>query len=284
VILFEDPARPTRGSRWFRLTESESPDPLRFDRGDVSASGAVALNLVGAALRTRRAGLEDFIRELDRLVRLGLDALAARRDLREGSGDVPGSQVPGSQAPGVLLPALRRGVHPLVDLEASFQLVELVGADRAAALLLPRAEAVERLGMRERIVRHLHGRVREEALARRLHAAVAEGLDGEAARRFARCDAERYPGAGDWWPAGHEPSYAAPRGGGSGPTREPLHPDRLRGGPSLLRVRHRVHGEHGPRLEDLVRALEAAERDEAVLEYAVDPWPRRLVHREPPVV
>ena len=272
VILFEDAKAPTRGSRWFRMRESESPDPLRFDRGDVSVAGTVAVNLVGAALRTRRTGLDDFIREVDRLVRLALDAAVAQRRLLDGAGADPG---------GVLY-GIQRGNHPLVDLEASFHLVEVVGADRAAALLLPDAESVERLGMRGRVVKHVHGRVREEALARRLHAALAEGLTGEAARRFARCDAERYPGAGDWWPVGDEPSYAAPRGHGTGLTREPLHPDRLRGGPSLLRVRHRVGGEHRPPMDDLLSAMEAAERDTAVLEYAVDPWPRRMVHREPP--
>jgi len=51
VILFEDAGAPTRGSRWLRLRERECVDPLRFDRGDVSAAGVVAINLVGSALR-----------------------------------------------------------------------------------------------------------------------------------------------------------------------------------------------------------------------------------------
>jgi ribonucleoside-triphosphate reductase len=272
VILFEDPAASTRGSRWFRLHESEAPDPLRFDRGDVSAAGAVAINLVGAALRTRLAGLEDFIREVDRLVRLALDAAASQRRLLDGLGETPGGA----------LYKLRRGTHPLVDLEAAFHLVEVVGADQAVALLLPDSESVERLGMRGRIVKHVHGRVREEALARRLQAAVCEGLAPESARRFARCDAERYPRAAGWWPGGDDPTYAQPPAEGTGLSREPLHPDRLRGGPSLLRVRHRVGGDRHPPMEDLLRAMEAAERDTAVLEYAVDPWPRRVIHGESP--
>jgi hypothetical protein len=272
VILFDDPAAPTRGSRWFRLRETEAPDPLRFERGDVSVAGAVGLNLVGAALRTRRGGIEDFIREVDRMVRLALDAAAAQRDLLDGVGETPGGA----------LYALRRGTHPLVDLEAAFYLVEVVGADQAVALLLQGSESLERLGMRARIVKHVHGRVREEALARRLQAAVCEGLAPEAAARFARCDVERYPRAADWWPPGGEPSYATTSGEGMGLLREPLHPDRLLGGPSLLRVRHRVGADRHPPMEDLLRAMEAAERDMAVLEYAVDPWPRRVVHRMQP--
>jgi hypothetical protein len=270
VVVFDDPARPTRGSRWFRLRETESPDPLRFERGDVTVSGGVALNLVGAALRTREAGLDDFIREADRLVGLALDAASAQRDLIEGS----------AAAPGGALYALRRGIHPLVDLEAAFHLVEVVGADHAAALLLPGAEAVERIGMRERIVKHLHAKVRAEATSRRLCGAVAEGLSREAAARFMRLDAERYPRVAAWWPAGADSVYGVDAEG-PGLTREPLHPDRLRGGPSFLRVRHRVGADHHPPVEDLLTALEAAERDEAVVEYAVDPWPRRVVHRDP---
>jgi hypothetical protein len=270
VVVFDDPAAPTRGSRWLRLREAEAPDPLRFEQGDVSAAGGVALNLVAAALRTREAGLEDFFREADRLVGLALDAAQTQRTLLEGP----------AEAPGGALYALRRGMHPLVDLEASFHLVELVGADHAAALLLPGAESVERIGMRERIVRHLQERVRAEGAARRLEAAVAEGLSVEAAARFARLDATRFPRVSGWWPEGAESAYGLALAG-SGLRREPLHPDRLRGGPSLLRVRHRVGGDRRPVLDDLLIALEAAEADPSVVEYAVDPWPRRLVNRDP---
>jgi len=272
LILFDDPAMPTRGSRWFRLRESEAPDPLRFDRGDVSAAGSVAINLVGAALRTRQVGLDAFIREVDRLVRLALDAAAAQGLLLHRLGETPGGA----------LYNLRRGTHPLVDLESAFHLIEVVGADQAAALLLPQGETLERLGLRGRIVKHVHGRVREEALARRVQAAVSEGLAAEAAGRFARCDAQRYPRAAAWWPGDGEPSYAVAHAGECGLSREPLHPDRLSGGPSLLRVRHRVGGDPRPPLEDLLRALDDAERDEAVLEYAVEPWPRRVIHRHVP--
>ena len=133
--------------------------------------------------------------------------------------------------------------------------------------------------MRERIIRHVQRRVRAATLARGLQGAVAEGLSVEAARRFARTDAQRYPRAATWWPADVEPTYATPRLAEAGLTREPLHPDRWRGGPSLLRVRHRVAGETRLPVEDLVNALEAAEQDAAVIEFAVDPWPRRVVHR-----
>jgi len=271
-MVFEEAAAPTRGPRWLRLGEREFPDPLRFDRGDVSAAGAVAINLVGAALRTRNAGLSDFLAEVDRLVRLAMDVAVLRRDLLGRCGGAPDGA----------LHALQRGAHPLVDLEACFHLLEIVGADRAAALLLPASEPIERLGMRERLLRHVQGRVREEALARRLCASVAEGLLPEAAGRFARCDAQRYPLAASWWPVQHEPRYGPGRSAEPGLSREPLHPDRLKGGPSLLRVRHRVGGGRHTPVDDLLRSLEAAQQDSAVLEYAVDPWPRRILHRNDP--
>ncbi len=266
IIVFDDRGRPSRGSRWFRLRENDSPDPLRFDRGDVSSAGSVAVNLVAAAMRTRQAGLDDFIREADRLVAQALDAAVAQRSLLSGPVDAPGGA----------LYALRRGMHPLVDLEAAFHLVEVVGADQAAALLLPDAESLERIGMRERIVKHLHARVRAEALSRRIHAALAEGLSHEAGARFARIDGERYPEVAGWWEQGAGPAYGLLEAAGL--TREPLHPDRLHGGPSFLRVRHRVGGGREAPVDDLLTALEAAEQDEAVVEYAVDPWPKRLVH------
>jgi hypothetical protein len=266
VVVFEDRPVATRGSRWLRLREGDAPDPLRFERGDVSAAGTVALNLVAAALRTRGAGLGDFIREVDRLVGLAFDAAAVQRGLLEGT----------AQDPGGALYALRRGIHPLVDLEAAFHLVEVVGADQAAALLLPGSEPVERIGMRQRIVQHVNGRVREEALGRLLCGAIAEGLSTEAAARFARLDAQRFPGVSAWWSTAGEGAGEPP-----GLTHEPLHPDRLRGGAPLLRVRHRIGGDHSLPVDDLLCALEAAERDAAVVEYAVDPWPRRLVIREP---
>jgi len=234
----------------------------------------VAINLVSVALRTHAAGLDDFLRETDRLVRLALEAGASQRALLDEVG----------AAPGGALYALRRGMHPLVDLEAAFHLIEIIGVDQATALLLPGAESVERLGMRDRLVRHIHGRVREEALARRLCASVAEGLSSEAAVRFAACDAERFPHAATWWPRDREPSYLRPRSEGTGLSREPLHPDRLRGGPSVLRVRHQipkgVDAAHHPPMDVLLDAMEAAERDVAVVEYAVDPWPRRILHGE----
>jgi len=206
------------------------------------------------------------------VVGLALEAAAAKRSLLEGLADEPGGA----------LYALRRGTHPLVDLESAFHLVEIVGANRAADLLVgDGAGGVETQRTRERIVRYVHGRVREEAQAQHLQASVAEGLHAEAARRFARADAQRYPRAAAWWPADAEPDYAVTRLAKTGLTREPLHPDRLRGGPSLLRVRHRVGGDVRLPVDDLVSALEAAEQDAAVLEYAVDPWPRRVVHPSP---
>jgi hypothetical protein len=46
-------------------------------------------------------------------------------------------------------------------------------------------------------------------------------------------------------------------------------------------VRHRVDSERRPAVDDLLRSLEAAERDLAVVEYAVDPWPRRRLSDRP---
>ncbi len=271
VLVFEDEQVASRGSRWCRMRESEAPDPLRFDRGDVSAAGAVALNLVAAGVRCAGGGEGELERELDRLLRLALDAAQARQRLLEE----------GARDPGASLYGLAQGRHPVVDLESLTHLVELVGLDQATALLLPEGDALARGELRQRLVAHAHLRLVQEAAARRLRAVLAEGLSPEAARRFARADAERYPTVAAWFSEGEEPSYG-PAHQPPGVRREPLHPDRLRGASLLFRVRHRLGGEAGPPLQELVRALESAERDRAVLEYAVDPWPRRALRPNPP--
>jgi hypothetical protein len=207
------------------------------------------------------------LREAERLLLLAADAAQARAALLER----------GAEAPGAALYGLARGGHPLVDLEGAVHLVEVVGADQAAALLLPEGRGPARGALRVRLLAHLHRRLQQESAARGLRFALAEGLSPEAARRFARQDAERYPGVSGWWAGEEEPTYAG--AAGLGPRREPLHPERLRGQAQRFRVRHRVAGEQRPPLEDLVHALEEAERDREVLEYSVDPWPRRLVRR-----
>lgn len=271
VLVLEDPRAPSRGSRWWRIREAEAPDPLRFDRGDVSAASAVALNLVAAGVRAG-ASQEDLLRrELDRLLGLALDAVQARHDLL----------VAGARDPGGSLYGLVEGQHPLVDLESAAHLVEVVGLDQAAALVLPDAAAPARAELRASLVAQAHRRLVHEGAARRLHLALAEGLSGEAARRFARADAERFPTVAAWWGTGEEPSYG-PAPQALGVRREPLHPDRLRGAPLLFRVRHRLGSGSRPPLPELVRALEDAERDRAVLEYAVDPWPRRVLRPTKP--
>ena len=56
--------------------------------------------------------------------------------------------------------------------------------------------------------------------------------------------------------------------------------DRLKGGGAFLRVRHRVHAGDRPPVSDLWAALEAAAHDTSVVEYALEPWPRRVLRTE----
>jgi len=270
VVAFEEAGAPSRGSRWLRLREVEAPDPLRFPEGDVSAATATGLNLVAAALRAGRGGTETFRADLERLVRAALDAAVARRALLERCGEQPG----------LTLYPLCRGAVPLVDLDGACHLLEPVGLERAAALLEPASDARWRAGFRRRILVALQERVAGEAAARGLQAAVREGLSDEAGLRFAALDAARFGVAGAWWKEGVVPSYAAEPPPPGEWRREPSALDRLKGGRAFLRVRHRVHAGRRPPVSDLLAALEAAAHDASVVEYALEPWPHRVVRAE----
>ncbi len=265
VIVLDDAATTSRGSRWHRVTESEALDPLRFDRGDVSAASATAVNLVAAALRTRKAGLHDFMREVERLAGLAVEAAAARHGLLLGVCNDPGGA----------LYELCRGTHPLVDLESACHLVELVGVDQAVTLLAPHKADSEaaRAALRTRIVSHAAQRVMHEATAHRINAVVVEAVSEEAASRLARIDRERFPQTSTWWAEGEAPTYRPDLG--LGVRREPICADPSGGERSRVRVRHRIDGERRPPLQDLRSSFDTVEHDARVFEYSLAPWPLR---------
>lgn len=271
LVVLDEAGRPSRGSRWLRLTERDSADPLRFDQGDVSAAGAVAVNLVGAALRTRGAGVQDFLREVERHIKAALDASRARHDLLGRAAEDPGGTLYG----------IACGHHPLIDLESAHHLVDIVGLEQAVVLLSRRGGTRARQALRRRLVLHLGRRVSHEAAARRLCATVVEGVSSESAVRFAMIDRERYPETVRWWGDGEVPTYHPPLS--TGLRREGAGLD-LYGEPGaegserpLLRVQHRVDGEATVSLEVLRAAFEEAVEDPAVVQYRLEPWPRRFV-------
>lgn len=268
LLVIDEPGKPTRGSRWLRRREEEAGDPLRFARGDVSVASAGALNAVAAALRTRHLGEVELQRELERLATLALEAAAARHEILAAVGDDPG---------GPLWP-LRRGMHPLVDLESAVHAVQVVGLDPAVALLA--SGLGERNALRERLARNLSAFVARESAARGLSVRVVEERDGEAALRMARIDAQRYPEVAAWWAADMPPTYRRGQGGPSGALfGEVLDPATVPGGRARMRLRRRVDSDERLPLDrllgDVVTALERTD----VVEWAVDPWPRRTVRR-----
>lgn len=266
LVVVEARDTPTRGSRWLRRTEAESPDPLRFPHGDVTVASAGGVNLVAAALRARGLGERELEREVDRLVGLVLEAAVLRRDLLHGVGDEPGGP----------LWALRRGSHPLVDLESAVHAVQLVGLDPAVALLSPSPR--ERAALRGRLLAHAVGEVARQAAARRLVALVVEERDGEASSRFARVDAERFPEVAGWWADDLPPTYRRGAGAATGVVTEVVQPgvgDAL----PRLRVRRRVRSDARPPLDELFHDVESALGRPDVVELAIDPWPRRTLRR-----
>ena len=268
LVVIEGREAPTRGSRWLRRTEAEAPDPLRFPHGDVTVASAGGLNLVAAALRARGLGERELEREIDRLVGLVLDASVLRRDLLEGVGEEPGGP----------LWALRRGAHPLVDLESAVHAVQLVGLDAAVALFSPSPR--ERAALRSRLVAHAIAEVARQAAARRITALVVEERDGEAAARFARVDAERFPEVAGWWADDLPPTYRRGGSATSGLVTEVVQPG-LGEGPPRLRMRRRVRSDARPPMEELLGDIEGVVGRSDVVEVAIDPWPRRTVRRRP---
>jgi hypothetical protein len=270
VLVFEHAGCPSRGSRWLRIDEEESPDPLRFESGDVTVASAAAINLVGPAVRGR-GSVRETLASLDRLVGLALDAAAARKAVLTGPAAEPG---------GALWP-LARSTHPLVDVEGAWHVLEPVGAEQAAALLEPGGAAgqgpsEERGAFRKMLLEHVQRVALEQANARGLAVALVETPSAEAAARFAALDARRHPEVGAWWGEDEPPTYRPPPRGQPGVRREPAWSRRTRGNAWSERVRHRIDAEVRAPVDDLLRSFEAAERDLAVVEYAVDPWPRRV--------
>ncbi|MFV1958923.1 MAG: hypothetical protein ACC662_05870, partial [Planctomycetota bacterium] len=133
-----------------------------------------------------------------------------------------------------------------------------------------------------RAVEAFHAAVRERLAARLategerrgIPVALAEGLPGETPARLARLDAARFARAAGWWPAGAVPTYAAPPPAPGEARREPAS---ALGARSPLRLCHRVDREHRPPVEDLMGTLEAAGGDAQVMEFALEPWPRRTL-------
>jgi hypothetical protein len=224
-------------------------------------ASVTALNLPAAALRAEGRGLPAFEAELGRLARLAVDAAGWRRATLERHGE----------APGATLYPLGRGPVPRVDLQRARHLVEPVGLDRARTVL---GEGdPERF--RARTLGRLEAALAPLAAERGLSIRVAEGLPGGAAGRLARLDRARFPETEAWW--GEEPSYAALPPEPGRDAREPVLFDRTRGVPGFHRLRHRVDtGARAP-VEGLLARLEAAAGDASVVEYALEPWPHRVV-------
>ena len=265
LMVFEHAGSPSRGSRWLRLEEAESPDPLRFDEGDVTVASAAAVNLVSAA--SQAAGsVPEALAAIERLAGLAVEVAAQRRDLLGGP----------ASGPGGALWSLARGQHPLVDLAGAWHVLEPVGTDQAVGLLLAaQTPELERAALRALLLQRLEGAAQAAAERHDLPLLLVEAPVAEAALRCAALDLERLPEAQAWWDEQEVPCYRAPSGGLPGVRREPAWARRTRGSTWRMRVRHRVDSDRRPALDDLLAALEAAERDVAVVEYAVDPWPRR---------
>ncbi len=269
LLVLDDPGSPSRGTRWHRVRPEEAADPLRFDHGDVSAASVTAINLVAAALRAGSGHTEDFFSEVDRLVGLAVEVASARRDLLRG----------GTEHPDGTLYAAGGGEVPLVDVEGAAHLVEPVGADRAAGVLAPEASGAERQALRTKVVRYVQARAAEEGGRRGLAIATVEAVSAEAATRLALVDTSRFPRAAAWWDEGRAPSYLAAGAptAPAGVSREPAFPGRGRRTDSFDRVRRRVETDQRPPLDDLLEGFEEAAADPAVAEYALDPWPRRIL-------
>ncbi len=264
LVVFAGDDDGLRGGRWLRRRARDAGDPLRLAGGDVTVATVTAVNAVAAALRTREGGVEALLAELERLATLAVQVAATRRDLLARAGEAPGCQ----------LYAIARGPVPLVDLDAALHLVCPVGLARAARLLGPAADPA---ALRAQVLERWSALLAREGGARGLQAAAAPVPGGEAERRFARLDALRYGEAAAWWPRHAVPTYAEadPRPGEA--RHEPVGP--LSRAPAFHRVRHRVAAEDGPRVDDLLAAVEVAAEDEHCEEYAVEPWPRRWLNR-----
>jgi hypothetical protein len=187
-----------------------------------------------------------------------------------------------------------------VDVEGAAHLLDLVGADRAAASVAPSASSAKRDALRTLTRLRALERAAAGGDRRGLRAIVVEGLSEEAAARMAATDAERFlstgleAGLSTGLEAGLSTSLLSTSletdpdaldlrptpAPAQGPAREPVRP-RAGGTPSDVRVRHRVASDDRPPVSDLLTDFESACSDAAVVEYVVDPWPRRRVRAAP---
>src|SRR5205085_6010654 len=160
------------------------------------------------------------------------------------------------------------------DLESAFHLVEAVGSDRAARILLPTSEPPAWKALSNKVLRYLGARAAEEGRRRDLAVAVVEGFSAEAGARFDEVDAARFGHAA---PAAlREPLEPLERTASAGEAvREPIGPGG--GAVPLYRLRLPVSTERPPDLDRLLEQVLAASSDASVVEVAIDPWPRRIV-------
>jgi ribonucleoside-triphosphate reductase len=268
AIVVDRPGRPSRGTRWHRLRADEAPDPLRFDSGDASAASTTSVNLAGAALRAGPGRVDVFLAEVDRLTDLALEAAAARSTFLRRRGEHPDGA----------LYALERGDVPLVDVEGAAHLVDVVGADRAASILEPAASGPDRAALAARAAARVALRIGTASGGSDLRAVAVEGVSAEAAARLAEMDAARFSPVGplDEGEAEATPTYLPRSRDQAGTFREGVRP-RPGGRPGDVRVRHRIRSDDRPSLDALLEAFERAASDAAVVEYVLDPWPRRVV-------
>ncbi len=270
-ILFDAPGLPSRGGRALRVRAEDATDPLRFESGDVSIATVAAVNLVGAALRAGSGREEAFLREVRRLVRLALDAAAARVGFLARRGEARDGG----------LWTLRGGTDPLVDPEGAFHAIEVVGADRAASVLASETQPARREGLAAAAWAQVVTVAAEEGRARALSVVVTAPATEEAPQRFAAVDAARFDRAARWWPEREAATYADARPAGPSIVAEAVGSDRTHPGGIARRLVRRFDPEKRPPLDDLLTTLEGGAADASIVELALDPWPRRWLRPRP---
>jgi hypothetical protein len=261
-FVLESPRSPSRGTRRLRVREGEVPDPLRFDRGDLSVATTTGLDLVSLARSLEGGSHAAFAAEAVRRCRVVVDGMAARRQALEG---------PRTEPAGMLY-EVSRGPVPRVDVETAFHVVELLGLSRAASLRLPGAGEEERAGWGHETASLVAASLAALGRDRGLLTAVTLPADPDAERRCRRLERLRWPAAQEGTPAPAARREVAP-----GLMVEPVRPSPA---PDLrwsYRLRHVLDASHPPPVDALLGLLEEAEEDPAAFELRLDPWPRRVV-------